>query len=61
MYRGSAEWNFIGVDDKKAQSVVNSISQIALQGSGKYNVGFFVVATAHGQRIQDGPHPVQLS
>lgn len=37
------EWNFIGVDDKKAQSVVNSISQIALQGR-KYNVGFFVVA-----------------
>ena len=37
------EWNFIGAEDKKATSVVNSISQIALQGR-KYNVGFFVVA-----------------
>src|ERR1035437_6175789 len=37
------EWNFIGVEDKKAQSVVNCISQIAIQGR-KYNVGFFVVA-----------------
>jgi uncharacterized protein len=37
------EWNFIGAEDKKATSVVNSISQIALQGR-KYNVGFLVVA-----------------
>jgi hypothetical protein len=37
------EWNFIGVEDKKAQSWVNSISQIALQGR-KYNIGFIVVA-----------------
>jgi hypothetical protein len=37
------EWNFIGADDKRAQSLVNSISQIALQGR-KYNVGFIVVA-----------------
>jgi len=37
------EWNFLGVDDRKAQSVVNSISQIALQGR-KYNVGFIIVA-----------------
>jgi DNA helicase HerA-like ATPase len=37
------EWNFIGVEERKAQSLVNSISQIALQGR-KYNVGFIVVA-----------------
>ena len=37
------EWNFIGAEDKKAQSLVNSISQIALQGR-KFNVGFIVVA-----------------
>lgn len=37
------EWNFIGAEDKKAQSLVNSISQIALQGR-KYNVGFIVIA-----------------
>lgn len=37
------EWNFIGVEDKKAQSLVNSISQIALQGR-KYGIGFIVVA-----------------
>jgi len=37
------EWNFIGVEDRKASSLVNSISQIALQGR-KYNVGFIVVA-----------------
>ena len=37
------EWNFIGVEEKKAQSLVNSISQIALQGR-KYGVGFIVVA-----------------
>ncbi len=37
------EWNFIGVEDRKAQSLVNSISQIALQGR-KHNVGFIVVA-----------------
>ncbi len=37
------EWNFIGVEEKKAQSLVNSISQIALQGR-KYGVGFVVVA-----------------
>ena len=37
------EWNFIGVEERKAQSLVNSISQIALQGR-KFNVGFIVVA-----------------
>lgn len=37
------EWTFIGVEEKKAQSLVNNISQIALQGR-KYNVGFIVVA-----------------
>lgn len=37
------EWNFIGVGDKKAQSLVNKIGQIALQGR-KYGVGFIVVA-----------------
>lgn len=37
------EWNFIGVEERKAQSLVNSISQIALQGR-KYKVGFIVVA-----------------
>lgn len=37
------EWNFIGVEDKVAGSLVNSISQIALQGR-KYNIGFIVIA-----------------
>lgn len=37
------EWNFIGVEEKKAQSLVNSIGQIALQGR-KYGIGFLVVA-----------------
>lgn len=37
------EWNFIGVDDKRAGSLVNSISQIALQGR-KYGIGFLVIA-----------------
>lgn len=37
------EWNFIGIDEKKAQSLVNSISQIALQGR-KHNIGFMVIA-----------------
>lgn len=37
------EWSFLGVDDRKAQPLVNSISQIALQGR-KYNVGFIVIA-----------------
>ncbi len=37
------EWNFIGVEDKKAQSLVNAIGQIALQGR-KYNIGFIVIA-----------------
>ena len=37
------EWNFIGVSEKKAQSLVNSIGQIALQGR-KYKVGFIVIA-----------------
>lgn len=37
------EWNFIGAEDKNAQSLVNSISQIALQGR-KYNIGFMVIA-----------------
>ncbi|WP_148255329.1 ATP-binding protein [Aidingimonas lacisalsi] len=39
------EWNFLGVDDKRSSSVVNSIAQIALQGR-KYGVGFIVI----GQR-----------
>ena len=34
------EWNFIGVEEKKAQSLVNSISQIARLEGRKYNVGF---------------------
>lgn len=37
------EWNFISTEDKRAGSVVNSISQIALQGR-KYGVGFVVIA-----------------
>ena len=37
------EWNFLGVDDKKGQSIVNSIGQVALLGR-KYNVGFVVIA-----------------
>ncbi|MCP5183594.1 MAG: ATP-binding protein [Pseudomonadales bacterium] len=37
------EWNFLGVDDKRSSTVVNSISQIALQGR-KYGVGFMVIA-----------------
>jgi hypothetical protein len=37
------EWNFIGVEEKKAQSLVNSIGQIALQGR-KYHIGFIVIA-----------------
>lgn len=37
------EWNFLGVDDKRSNSVVNSIAQIALQGR-KYGVGFIVIA-----------------
>jgi len=37
------EWNFIGVAEKQAQSLVNNIGQIALQGR-KYNVGFVVIA-----------------
>lgn len=37
------EWNFIGVEEKKAQSLVNSIGQIALQGR-KYRIGFIVIA-----------------
>lgn len=37
------EWNFIGLADRASQSLVNNISQIALQGR-KYGVGFVVVA-----------------
>jgi len=37
------EWNFIGERDKHAGSLVNCISQIALQGR-KYNVGFIIIA-----------------
>lgn len=37
------EWNFIGLADKGSQSLVNNISQIALQGR-KYGVGFIVIA-----------------
>ena len=39
------EWNFIGSNDKTSQSVINTISQIALQGR-KYNIGFMII----GQR-----------
>lgn len=39
------EWNFMGSNDKTSQSVINTISQIALQGR-KYNIGFMVI----GQR-----------
>ena len=37
------EWNFSGVSDKISQPLINSISQIALQGR-KYNVGLVVIA-----------------
>lgn len=37
------EWNFSGSSDKSAQSLVNSIGQITLQGR-KYGVGFLVIA-----------------
>lgn len=37
------EWNFTGIADKSAQSLLNSIAQIALQGR-KYNVGLLVIA-----------------
>ena len=37
------EYNFLGVADKSASTLVNSIAQIALQGR-KYGVGFIVVA-----------------
>jgi len=37
------EWNFLGIDDKRSSSVVNSIAQIALQGR-KYGIGFVVIA-----------------
>jgi hypothetical protein len=37
------EWNFLGVNEKTSQSLVNSIGQIALQGR-KYNIGFVVIA-----------------
>lgn len=37
------EWNFVGVAEKSAQSLVNSIGQIALQGR-KYDIGFMVIA-----------------
>lgn len=37
------EWNFLGIEDKRSSSVVNSIAQIALQGR-KYGVGFIVIA-----------------
>ena len=37
------EWNFIGLSDKSSQTLVNNISQIALQGR-KYGIGFIVIA-----------------
>jgi hypothetical protein len=37
------ETSFLGAEERRAQSLVNSISQIALQGR-KYGVGFIVVA-----------------
>lgn len=36
------EWNFAGSSDKTSQSLVNTISQIALQGR-KYGVGFMII------------------
>ncbi len=36
------EWNFAGSSDKTSQSLVNTISQIALQGR-KYGVGFIII------------------
>lgn len=37
------EWNFAGISDKASQPLLNSISQIALQGR-KYGVGLMVIA-----------------
>lgn len=37
------EWNFLGVEEKRASALVNSIGQIALQGR-KYGVGIVLVA-----------------
>lgn len=37
------EINFLGTGDKKSPSLINNISQIALQGR-KYNIGFIVIA-----------------
>ncbi|NCN05106.1 MAG: ATP-binding protein [Spirochaetales bacterium] len=37
------EWNFLGVQEKRAQGALNSIAQIALQGR-KYDVGLIVIA-----------------
>lgn len=37
------EWNFLGIEEKRASALVNSIGQIALQGR-KYGVGFIIVA-----------------
>jgi uncharacterized protein len=37
------EWNFVGIADRTSQSLVNNISQIALQGR-KYDIGFIVIA-----------------
>lgn len=37
------EYNFVGVSDVSARSLVNSIGQIALQGR-KYGIGFIIIA-----------------
>lgn len=37
------EWNFLGVQEKRAQGALNSIAQIALQGR-KYNIGLIAIA-----------------
>lgn len=37
------EWNFLGIEEKRATALVNSIGQIALQGR-KYGVGIVLVA-----------------
>jgi len=37
------EWNFIGLNEKNSQALVNQIGQIALQGR-KYDIGFLVIA-----------------
>lgn len=37
------EWNFLGIEEKRASALVNSIGQIALQGR-KYGIGIVLIA-----------------